>query len=354
MRARNDAKVCQATIALARSGEMAAGEHEPMSDPDIQAPQKADGERGLLDLTVELSTKEITAGNEFAVFVLVKNPFTRPVWVERVHVSLPSELELANQHDMKIRRRTTALHKMLRRIGVKPRTKTRDDLEVGNEQTVPSQIDIRGGAKVEGLRMASALTQVVIRDEATVYGVEIVDPRAGPDSASRRVDLRSSLPSNAALQPSSTAVYTATFNVARSLTFAPSRYRLQFSVNYSFNAPMLDEVRQTRTFEALSTNTAAQEISIRPSLRSIITGGAIGGAVGSAARLLRFPDKLNDPTSLFTFGLAIILSAIAIIFIARKSEAQAFVTVEDFWGGLLIGFFVGYTGTDYFEELTKK
>jgi hypothetical protein len=325
-----------------------------VSDSNFRASEKPDGERGLLDLTVELSTKEITAGNEFAVFVLVKNPFTRPVWIERVHVSLPSELDLANQPDLKAARRVTLLQRALRRIGVKYRTETQDDLEAGNEQLVPSQISIKGQAKVEGLRMASALTQVVIGDEAMVYGVEIVDPRGGPDSASRRVDLRSSLPRDVALQPSSTAVYTATFDVGRSLTFAPSRYRLQFSVNYSFGAPIVDEVRKTRGFEALSTNTVAQEISIRPSLRSIIIGGAIGGAVGSAARLLRFPDKLNDSTSLFTFGLAIILSAIAIIFIARKSDAQAFITVEDFWGGLLIGFFVGYTGTDYFEALTKK
>jgi hypothetical protein len=103
----------------------------------------------------------------------------------------------------------------------------------------------------------------------------------------------------------------------------------------------------------LSTNTLAQEISIRPSLRSLIVGGAIGGAVGSAAKLLRTPDKLTDPTSLFTVFLAVILSAIAIIFIARKSDAQAFISVEDFWGGLLIGFFVGYTGTELFSTLTK-
>ena len=28
--------------------------------------------------------------------MLIKNPFTRPVWIERVHVSLPSELMLAD------------------------------------------------------------------------------------------------------------------------------------------------------------------------------------------------------------------------------------------------------------------
>jgi len=42
----------------------------------------------------------------------------------------------------------------------------------------------------------------------------------------------------------------------------------------------------------------------------------------------------------------------AIIFMARKSDAQSFVSIEDFWGGLLIGFLVGYTGTSFFESIT--
>jgi hypothetical protein len=42
----------------------------------------------------------------------------------------------------------------------------------------------------------------------------------------------------------------------------------------------------------------------------------------------------------------------AIIFSARKAEAQSFVTVEDFWGGLLIGFLIGYSGTTIFAKIT--
>ena len=53
-------------------------------------------ERGLLDLSVALSSRDITAGNQFALFVLVRNPFNKPVWIRRVHVSLPSELKLAD------------------------------------------------------------------------------------------------------------------------------------------------------------------------------------------------------------------------------------------------------------------
>lgn len=50
--------------------------------------------------------------------------------------------------------------------------------------------------------------------------------------------------------------------------------------------------------------------------------------------------------------LAVILSGAAVVFTARKSEAQSFVTVEDFWGGLLIGFLIGYSGTAAFTDIT--
>jgi hypothetical protein len=43
-------------------------------------------ERGLLDLSVELSTRDIRAGNHFAIFVIVKNPFDKPVWLRPVRV----------------------------------------------------------------------------------------------------------------------------------------------------------------------------------------------------------------------------------------------------------------------------
>jgi hypothetical protein len=90
-------------------------------------------------------------------------------------------------------------------------------------------------------------------------------------------------------------------------------------------------------------------------------GSMLGGLGGSLARLIQVhPDvDVNKLSYSAVIGgitstlLAMILSVVAVIFMARKSDAQSFVTVEDFWGGALIGFFVGYTGTSFFTELTK-
>jgi hypothetical protein len=77
-----------------------------------------------------------------------------------------------------------------------------------------------------------------------------------------------------------------------------------------------------------------------------------GGIAGSTARLLQIGSAITWKELTISTVLVTLLSAIAIIFMVRKSDTQSFVSVEDFWGGLLIGFLVGYTGTSFFESLT--
>jgi hypothetical protein len=170
-------------------------------------------------------------------------------------------------------------------------------------------------------------------------------------ATTRELNLDSSLSPGMALQPSSTAVYTAVLNVKRPLLRPPSKFRLQISIVYSL-AP---SDKDSPTF----VNTIAYEITIRPALKSLLFGTALGGMCGSVGRMLQIGgvnlEQVTWSSSLsflLSILLAVLLSAIAIIFMARKSDAQPFISVEDFWGGLLIGFLVGYTGTSFFSELT--
>jgi uncharacterized membrane protein YfcA len=84
--------------------------------------------------------------------------------------------------------------------------------------------------------------------------------------------------------------------------------------------------------------------------------GAVAGAVvGSIARGLQGADSWKTfeghlgALTLATL-LSCILSAAAVIFTARKSDTQTFISVEDFWGGALIGFVIGYSGTAAFAK----
>lgn len=60
-----------------------------MDQTQIQNPN-----RGLLDLDVTQSSPDVMAGQDFSMYVLVKNPFDKPIWIKRVHVSVPSEIDL--------------------------------------------------------------------------------------------------------------------------------------------------------------------------------------------------------------------------------------------------------------------
>lgn len=366
-------------------------------------------ERGLLDLSVTLSTRNITAGKQFAIFVLVKNPFDKPVWVRQVHVSLPSELKLAGTQDKKHKeirkneddrikndsqqRKEEQIVRLESKLDILNTEFSKISSEINNKEsleestkdflktleakineiqyelknlTIKNQTNINTGdaLKVGNLRIISKQANINVGHAAKVGYLEIYEPEsfAEVSSQARKVDLESSLPRNVALQPGSTVVYTAILYVEKSIVFTPSQYRLQFNVNYSFHAKQLSlpNEKYEQGEEGIFTNTVAHELSIKPSVYSVIIGASLGGLTGSIARLLQITpsekwqtfSSTDIVTSVITIAVAVILSSIAVVFMVRKSEAQSFISVEDFWGGLLIGFFVGYTGTSFFEQLT--
>jgi len=315
------------------------------------------------------------AGNEFALFVLVKNPFAKPVWIRQVHVSLPSELahSSAKKTEAKTHRgkspkapeKATEGSKIL--IGQKLDVLTEQVAELGERLHTEGMADdriakllqgletelalfrskqesldeervsvhISRGAKIKSLQVHADRPVVHLEEDSDVDYIEVADPWLVLEqrARTRMVELESSLPTNTALQPGNTAVYTVVLNVRRALLFRPSRYRLQFNVNYSFSPrPPIEPSMSPMGEEGLFTNTIAYELSIRASIYSVIAGSAIGGLVGSAARLLQIAQdpsyQILSPPTFITLGMAIILSVMAVIFMARKSEAQSFVSVE--------------------------
>jgi hypothetical protein len=406
-----------------------------MSDTESEIPQNQPAmERGLLDLSVTLSTRNITAGKQFAIFVLIKNPFDKPVWVRQVHVSLPSELKLARAEDRQRQKKSekedsntnlqrekeepeikelifkletkleylrSEWRKILEHInnkeilpertqeflssieakieevqfelkkltrGRKANIQIGDNSATGDLKVISNQLSDRANIQIGdnsamgNLKVTSNLANLQIGNKTSIGSVEIYDPNSFMFAQASKIDLESSLPNNVALQPGSTVVYTAILYVEKSIVFTPSQYRLQFNVNYSFHAKELSlpNEHQEKGEEGIFTNTIAYELSIRPSVYSVIIGASLGGLTGAIARLLQITpsekwqtfSSTDIVTSVITVAVAVILSSIAVVFMVRKSDAQSFVSVEDFWGGLLIGFFVGYTGTSFFEQLT--
>ncbi|WP_129777490.1 hypothetical protein [Peristeroidobacter soli] len=96
--------------------------------------------------------------------------------------------------------------------------------------------------------------------------------------------------------------------------------------------------------------------TLRPPLLANCIGAIVGSVVGPVASGLRDqgPTFFSSVGVAFIAGVTLtaILSVVAVIYSSRKTgEAQPIITVEDFWGGLLVGFLVGFLGSDFFGKL---
>jgi hypothetical protein len=366
--------------------ERPLGGTPPGDSNEQRVGKESPSDRGLLDLSVELSMRDIMAGKQFALFVLVKNPFSKPVWINRVHVSLPSELMLKEYRSnvaaetqaevqsyqsrllRSVKKAEAALTKLSREAkSNKPSEPVFAELEAIKDQ-MASVIEEENrarrrvanvavdGSKIQDLRVGSRDINVSIGG-SEVQNLILVGAQDEQQPRMQVIELESSLPDNVALQQGSTAVYTVALNVRETAFFRPSRYRLQFNVNYAFYPGPIPDVADSRRAQfELFTNTVTYELPIRASVYAVMQGAGCGGLIGSVVRVLQISkpelsSMLTVPNAV-TIVVASILSIMAIIFTARKSDAQSFVSVEDFWGGLLVGFFVGYSGTTFFEHMT--
>jgi len=360
-----------------------------------------DRNRGLLDLDVTQSSQDLMAGQDFSVYVIIKNPFDIPIWIKRVHVSVPSEIHLPQWNAFKLEvehmEEMEQLKEENRKAALKEEAKRRSEIIIINEKIdeLENQIEkfkkdgancsqkeqdlhefitkreellllSEGFSKIGAIMEAQSGGKIIIdnfssKDQMHVIagsGGEIIVNKItnilGEEDAtiSRSVDLMGSLPEGAALQPGNTAVYTIIMKTKNLFLFRPSQYRLQFNVNYSFEKYPLFGSNSSGADDkgnSIFTNTIAATLSIRASIYSVIIGSAIGGLFGALARFLQSESILLE--NLVSIALSVILSIAAIIFLARKSGAQSFVSVEDLWGGILIGFLVGYSGVSFFENL---
>jgi|tagenome__1003787_1003787.scaffolds.fasta_scaffold20984388_6 hypothetical protein len=349
---------------------------EESTNPDsLESP----GQLGLLDLAVDLSVREVYTGTDFTLYLHIKNPFSRRVWVRSVELSLPTQLSWRDMeggnHESALRRWTvwradarirriaklearladldnpdTRRHRRLRRRVAALRAQAQADEEVLAASPGVASLSAGEDSQLNIGRMRAETMRIHAGPRSEI-NVGFLDSAPEPE----RVPLTSSLPKGAALEPGSTDVWTIRLGSGRSPFVLPAMYHLQLTVIYSLDAPAEEgSPAKTRLFS----NTTSFTVPLKAALWSIMLGGAVGAAIGSLARSLQAAttiDRLFETQGAATTAalvLAIMLSVAAIVFAARKSDAQSFVTVEDFWGGVLVGFLIGYSGTAAFADLT--
>lgn len=123
------------------------------------------------------------------------------------------------------------------------------------------------------------------------------------------------------------------------LFFRPDKYKLTLFVEYSNKQKIF--FRETKI----------EEVDILASFQAIMFGAIIGGFLGTVVRIFIFSPFILDISSLFEIVGAVILSVLAVIALARKSGVQTLITIQDFWGGVFVGFLIGYSGKTFFDNL---
>jgi len=153
---------------------------------------------------------------------------------------------------------------------------------------------------------------------------------------SEDVDLERPIPKHIPLQPGNVASFTISVRAKDSLIFTPTKYRLQFNVAFHFGEQ-----------EMLHVTSISHSVTVRAPAKSVLIGAGVGSIAGFFARFLANPTIVNSATDGFLkFALSIILGLVAVVFMSRKSEKQSFISIEDFWGGMVIGFLVAYSGAE--------
>jgi len=90
-----------------------------------------------------------------------------------------------------------------------------------------------------------------------------------------------------------------------------------------------------------------KNITIYNSMKRMLLGGIIGGLIGIFFRVFNDLGKLSRTTLIEDFVLGAVIGFMIVVILNRKSSVQSFVSVNDFWGGLLAGFIAGAGGQQF-------
>lgn len=90
------------------------------------------------------------------------------------------------------------------------------------------------------------------------------------------------------------------------------------------------------------------DVNVFPSLAGMLCGTLLGSFLGT---MTKNADNLTIKL-IPVIMVNLVLSFIVGIVLMRKKDVQPFLTVEDFWGGILLGFLVGFSGLQMFQQLT--
>lgn len=334
--------------------------------------------RGQLTHKVDTSSKQIEAGKEFSVFVEINNPYDVPVIISSVSTKLPTEfVDVVKE---KLMRQEDKLEEDIKNL-IKQRLPEIKEIEekkknigrmlvkeflrlipiIGGTIVVSSYInDYIRASSINGIAALdySGLQALTSKDVEQVVETAIRDNKPLHETKKEITDtlqqklenLKRDVQKPVTLQPGNSTVQIFTIRTKKSILFRPANYTLHIAVDYK-----VDGLENKDSINYV--------LSVGSSVKTIAVGSGIGSLFGYLLRDVFAEGRLVKMSAQFAwcdfivfliFLVAnIILGVFTAIIFSRKKEIQPIVSIEDFWGGLLTGFFVGYAGRNIFDGIIK-
>lgn len=332
-------------------------------------------QRGTLKVAIEPSTPTLSAASNFSIAVNITNPFDVPITVGDVSTQLPIDLydvaaavrrteqEQAQSQIEKIRqdllrdigdgRVSQGWHRVILRPLLQWLFRTVFPFLPAQPLVSATSMAVAQVGSVEWKspnwrHFGEALVQLIqepqiVEKEESLSEEEI---QAKVENALRPIReeferiYEEQIEQKVNLQPGDSITKVFNLRTRKGLTFKPASYNLNIVISYR-----ADNVAHTQTMP--------YALDIQASIISVIIGAGFGSVFGVIARN---PNVLSWKISVILPRMlsAMVLSGFVVIAFARKKGIQPVIAIQDFWGGLLIGFIVGYSGTQAFANLFEK
>jgi hypothetical protein len=131
------------------------------------------------------------------------------------------------------------------------------------------------------------------------------------------------------------------FKTSGWLMFKPTKLHISVQIRYEINSEERSQV-------------VGASLDVKPPLSAMVIGSLTGSVLGTTARISTQPITFDPKAVFITYFSAIVMSLIATILLSRKTGAQGFITVEDFFGAFVVGTLIGYTGSSYFSSIMQS
>ena len=288
-------------------------------------------------LDISVRDAEYIAGNFNVTTIVVRNTYPTTIKLGRVRAIHSTVVESQSIfRDVQIERSKTA--KVGRRsisfrlgnifpFGNSARPAVEFGYDLRPQPVEPIRITAQEGSNIDISAIMDVNRRIEI-DVAEGANVKISDP------VERMLD--SQQVSKATLSPTSEVITGFEWTTKNALLFIPTRVSIDIEVTYEIKGEMRSQVTATT-------------LDIKPPIYSIVIGGIVGSFTGSLARSFTSEVFTLDFKLVIKVVASCLLAIMAVVSLSRKSGAQAFITVEDFFGAFVLGSLIGYSGTGFFE-----